>query len=75
VVFHPGVTGQRQGVVPQCVAQRFGEQAQIEATKVGCMNLPFLSGGITRVEQTACEDHAVKTTQLAGDLCGISANQ
>ena len=73
--FHSGGAGQRHGVIPQRVPQRFGELAQIKATNVGRVKLPLQCGRMTCVHQTAGDDDTVKTTQLSGNLSSVTRNQ
>jgi hypothetical protein len=73
--FHPGGAGQRQGMIPQRIPQRFGKLAQIKAANVGRVKSSLQSGGMTCVQQTASDDDAVKTTQLSGDLRSVTRNQ
>jgi len=70
--FQPGLTGQRQGVIPHRVSQGFGEEAQLEATNVVRVQPPFQSRGMTHIEQIAGEDGPIKATQLSGDLCSVT---
>ena len=72
---HAGGAGQRQGVIPQRVPQRFGELAQIKTTNVGQVKLPLQGGGMTDGQQVAGDDDPVKTTQLSGHLRGATRNQ
>jgi len=73
--FQPGGTGQGHGLVPHGVPQRFGEPPQIQAAKVGRRSRPCQRGGMTDIPQTAGDDDAIKTTQRAGNLRGVTGKQ
>ena len=66
--LQPRLSGQLHGVIPQRVAQRFGENAHVKATNPSEVQLSFQRRRMTHVQQTARDDDAVKATQLTHNL-------
>ena len=66
--LQPRLPGQFHGVIPQRVAQRFGENAHVKATNPSEVPLSLERRRMTDIHQTPRDDDAVKATQLTRNL-------